>query len=57
MGNDENLIITKCCFNVVIITLKQHYDIKTALFYTFLSTILTKAFIPEQFAVYVEICG
>ena len=48
IGNYENLIIT---------TLKQHYEIKTAIFYVFLSTILTKAFIPEQFAVYVEICG
>ena len=48
MGNDENLIIT---------ALKQHYDIKTAIFYIFLSTILTRAFIPERFAVYVEICG
>ena len=48
VGNGENLIIT---------TLKQHYDIKTAIFYIFLSTILTRAFLPEQFAVYVEICG
>ena len=38
MGNDENLIIT---------TAKQHYDIKTATFNKFLSSILTRAFIPE----------
>ena len=48
MGKDEKLIIT---------ALKQHYDIKTAIFYIFLSTVLTRAFIPEQFAVYIEICG
>ena len=32
-------------------------EIKTAISYIFLSTILTKAFIPERFAVFVEICG
>ena len=40
---------------LLITTLIQHYDIKTAIFYVFLSTILMRAFIPHGFAVYVEI--
>jgi len=47
IGNDENLIVT---------TLKPHYDIKTAILYIFLSTKLTRALLPKGFAVYVEIC-
>ena len=42
---------------LLLLTLKQYHDIEIAIFYISLSTIWTRAFIPEQFAVYVEICG